>query len=613
VSFFSTLKERRFPQFVVAYAAGGWVILQLVDQLVDRGVAPDPLYPTVLAIFICGAPAAIILSWFHGAPGGQKFRPLEISLLAALSVVTIGVSAWVWGATSTADAGPSLAAVDLPPTEDPRRIAVLYFEGRGDEDVQFLAAGVTETLIDELSSVDALHVISRNGVAPFRDAAVSPDSVGRALEVGTIVEGRVTASADRVRINVSLVNATTGNQYADVELERPRAELFDLQDELAQEVALQLREKLGEEFELTQRRAETENLEAWELLQKAGFSSDEADELAGAGDPDAAVARLETADSLLEAAGALEPGWGRPVVERGWLSYKHSRIFGFDRAAADARIEEGLVFAGVGLQMNPRDASALELRGTLRYWRYLLNLGGGPEAAERLRSEAETDLRSAVEVDGQRASAWGSLSHLLINKGEVAEGKLAAMRSYERDPYLRNAHLTVWRLFQTSLGLEDAIEAGRWCKEGRRRFPEESRFYECQLLYQSMRSVEPDVDVAWDAYDDMVEASPPERAEFNRQKGRMYVAMALARAGLADSARAVADGTTTTPDIDPVRELAYYEAIVRSWVGDIDEGIRLLGTYLSANPGRIEAFADDDSWWLEELRKDPRYASLVAN
>lgn len=49
-----------------------------------------------------------------------------------------------------------------------------------------------------------------------------------ALCVVTIGEGRVTASADRVRINVSLVNATTGNQYADVELERPRAELFDL-------------------------------------------------------------------------------------------------------------------------------------------------------------------------------------------------------------------------------------------------------------------------------------------------------------------------------------------------------------------------------------------------
>ncbi|NNK48846.1 MAG: hypothetical protein HKP01_08240, partial [Gemmatimonadetes bacterium] len=249
MSFFSTLKERRLPQFMAAYAAGGWVLLQLVDQLVDRGVAPDPLYPTALAIFICGAPAAIILSWFHGAVGSQKFRALELSLLAALLAGTIGVSAWVWGTTSTESTGPSLAAIDLPPTEDPRRIAVLYFEGRGDDDVQFLAAGVTETLIDELSSVDALHVISRNGVAPFRDAAVSPDSVGRVLQVGTVVEGRVVASTDRVRMNVALVNAATGDQYGDVELERPRAELFDLQDELAQEVALRLREKLGEEFE----------------------------------------------------------------------------------------------------------------------------------------------------------------------------------------------------------------------------------------------------------------------------------------------------------------------------------------------------------------------------
>jgi len=89
--------------------------------------------------------------------------------------------------------------------------------------------------------------------------------------------------------------------------------------------------------------------------------------------------------------------------------------------------------------------------------------------------------------------------------------------------------------------------------------------------------------------------------------------MALAQAGLADSADAVATRARTTPDVDPLRELAQYEAGVRSWLGDLDEGIRLLGLFLSANPGRIEAFADDDSWWFEELRKDPRYASLVAN
>jgi TolB-like protein len=403
----TTLKGRRLPQFIAAYAAAGWVILQLVDQLVDRGVAPDPVYPTALAIFICLAPAAIILSWFHGTPGSQKFRPLEISLLAGVAAVTIGTSVWVWGATAS-DQVPGLAALDLSPTEDPRRIAVLYFEGRGDDDVRFLASGLTESLIDELSAVEVLQVVSRNGVVPFREVAVSTDSVGRALQVGTIVEGRVVASSDRVRVNVSLVNSSTGNQYGDVELERPRAELFDLQDELAQEVALQLREKLGEEFELRQRQAETGNVEAWELLQQAAFASQEADELAEEGDRDAAVRQLARADSLLEVAGGLEPGWVRPVVERGWLSYRHSRIFGFDRAIADETIEEGLAFAASGLQAAPRDPSALELRGTLRYWKYLLNLGGGPEQAERLRAEAETDLRAAVEIDGQRASAWSS-------------------------------------------------------------------------------------------------------------------------------------------------------------------------------------------------------------
>ena len=106
MSFFATLKERRLPQFVAAYAATGWVALQIVDQLVDRAMLPDQAYPTVLAIVIIGAPAAIILSWFHGAPGGQKFRPVEISLLAVLGVLAIGASIRVWQATSDADGGP---------------------------------------------------------------------------------------------------------------------------------------------------------------------------------------------------------------------------------------------------------------------------------------------------------------------------------------------------------------------------------------------------------------------------------------------------------------------------------------------------------------------------
>lgn len=611
VAFFASLKERRLPQFVAAYAAGGWIVLQIVDQLVDRGVAPDPVYPTALALVLCGAPAAIILSWFHGAPGSQRFRPLEITLLSFLAVLAVGLSGWVWRATSVAGPAAALGPIELPPNEDPRRIAVLYLEGRGDEDVQFLAAGITETLIDELSAVEALHVISRNGVAPFRDEPVPADSVGRALEVGTVVEGRVTASSERVRVNVSLVNATTGNQYGDIELERPRAELFDLQDELAEEVALRLREKVGVEVQLIETRATVRDVEAWELVQRGDEAEREAAQLAEAGDPEGADDRLAAADSLYTLAEQAAPEWVMPSTRRGWLAYGRSRSRGFDRSEIDDWITLGLEHAGRAIQKSPEDPDALELRATLHYWRYLLNLAGGPDESERLLQQAEADFRASVTRNPRQASAWTSLSHLLFNTGRTAEGKLAALRSYEADAYLQNANVTLWRLFLGSLDLQDDVESRRWCAEGFRRFPEDPRFTQCQLMVNALPGSSPDIEESWRLLDQWVEVSPADRKEFNRSLGMIYMGMALVRAGLPDSARAVLVEARPGPDADPVRLLPYYEAIARSWLGDTNEAVRLMGIHLAANPTLVESYAAGDSWWLETLYREPAFRSLL--
>ena len=83
---------------------------------------------------------------------------------------------------------------------DPRRIAVLYFDDRSpDGNLRYLADGLTEGLIYELGQVRALSVISRYGVAPYRNANVTPDSVARSLDVGTLVEGTVAKSGNRDR------------------------------------------------------------------------------------------------------------------------------------------------------------------------------------------------------------------------------------------------------------------------------------------------------------------------------------------------------------------------------------------------------------------------------
>src|SRR5262249_26460841 len=147
---------------------------------------------------------------------------------------------------------------------------------------------------------------------------------------------------------------------------------------------------------------------------------------------------------------------------------------------------------------------ALEARGTLRYWKWLNNLGGTPTESAKLYADAEKDLRASVEQNPVQASAWTTLSHLLLNKPALGAGELAAMRAYTSDPYLTNANITVWRLVSSSYQLDDANETKKWCEEGKRRFPDDYRFAYCQILYFSLKAAKPDVPAAWAAYDKYV-------------------------------------------------------------------------------------------------------------
>jgi tetratricopeptide (TPR) repeat protein len=270
-----------------------------------------------------------------------------------------------------------------------------------------------------------------------------------------------------------------------------------------------------------------------------------------------------------------------------------------------------MVHAETAVRLDSTQADALELRGTLRYWKYLLNLADDPEEADRLVENAEADLVASVVANPQQASAWSTLSHLFARQDRRAEAKNAARRSYEADPYLRNADLTLWRLFFTSFDLGDGVEARRWCEEGRRRFPDQPRFRQCGIMVYAFNDTDPDIPRAWELLEEYVDLSSPADREFNQHKGQMLVAMALARAGLADSARAVAVRARAGPEIDPTRDVAFWEAAVRSMLGDIDEGLNQLSMYVAANPG-YGGPGSPEPWYKQELEKDPRYALIVA-
>ncbi len=601
------LKRRRLAQFATAYAAGGWVVLEAIDQLVGNGIIPGLFYPLALVLFLCCFPGVVVVSWFHGARGQQRAPRLERGLLAAIGALAL-VAGGLTVRGGLAEPSPRAPLDTLDPTADPRRIAVLYFEA--DAASEFLASGLTESLIDELSAVDALHVISRNGVALYRGQRIPSDSIGRALGVGTLVEGQVSESDSTIRVRVSLVDASGGQTLGSRRLERPRAELFELQDDLAREVALFLREAIGDEIAMIERRAGVRSVEAWELLQRAEARREEADRSAAAGDVASARAALLGADSLLLQAEELAPDWWTPITQRGWVAYQQARLGGLDRGENAAWLSRAIEHAGRTLARHPGDADALELRGTVEYWRYLINLTDGPGEARQLFEAAERDLSGSVAANPQQASALSSLSHLLMNKGAVPQAKLAAQRSYEADPYLRNANVTLWRLFSAALELQDPIEARKWCEEGRRRFEEDFRFRECQVWLFTLPGQHPDIEQAWRICGEMEALSPTGARDFYRKRCEVVVGLALVRAEMPDSARSVLVRARVSAEIDPIRELSSFEAIARAWLGDLDEAIDLYAAYLAANPGLAETCGADDSWWLEALRADPRYASL---
>ncbi len=530
-----------------------------------------------------------------------------IGIAAGVAVALLAAIGWLVFRDRGAGGGATAAG------PDPRHIAVMYFDSRqGGDSLQFLADGLTEALINELSAVEPLQVISRSGVAPFRGTTVGIDSVARALDVGTLVLGRVARSGELLRVTVEMVDAT-GRNITSTTIERPRGEVFALQDSLATQVAEFLRARVGEEIGLRESRASTRNSEAWEMLQRGRQEADGISALMATGDAAAVGRGFARADSVMARAQEMDPSWADPPTQRGWLLFSQARMTD-NPAELDRLLAAGTALANEALRRRAQDADALELRGTLTYWRRISELEPDPARAQALLASAEADLRASIAANPQQASARSSLSHLLINKSAVAEANLEALKAYELDPWLSNADVTLWRIFTTALDLEQKVQAEHWCETGRQRFPDNPRFVECQLLLYALPGARPDIQHAWELYDQYVALSPAEAQEYFRRKGQLIVALGLARAGSGDSARAVIN-RARAPDAssDPGRELAYLEALGQTMLGDHQAALTSLSLYLVANPNQRHLLRQDKTWWLRDLRDDPGYQTLVGS
>jgi len=275
-----------------------------------------------------------------------------------------------------------------------KAIAVLPFENlTGLEEDEAFTNGIHSDLITALSKVRALTVISRAAILPYQDRTMSPQRIGQDLAVDVLLEGGVQRAGQRVRINVQLSDAETGQllwgeSYAQ---DLTVGNLFAIQGVITERVVALLEATLTEADRKRLVTPPTENITAYDLFHKASQAFD-----------GTRAGNLEEARLLrlaLAADSGYAPAWAKLSATYAWRT-----SLGFAPSTWDST----LVFAQRALDLDPNNADAHVALGVV-YW-----------FQGRLK-EGERAVRRSLALNPNHALAVRRLAEVYRDRGAFAD------------------------------------------------------------------------------------------------------------------------------------------------------------------------------------------------
>jgi adenylate cyclase len=249
---FAELKRRHIYRVAAAYAVVAWVLLQLVNNLIPALNLPNSAAALVLVLLGVGFPIALVFAWIRELPpaDGTAARAttgkLDWALMAAL-VVVIGLVSYQQLAPTT---GAKTAQQALVPTASAQAggisVAVLPFVNLSDDRQQeFFSDGMTEEITAALAKIPGLRVTGRTSAFEFKGQNKDLRTIGQALGVSHLIEGSVRKAGNRVRVTAQLVRAADDSHLWAENYDRDLADVFAIQEDIAQTIATSLRVPLG--------------------------------------------------------------------------------------------------------------------------------------------------------------------------------------------------------------------------------------------------------------------------------------------------------------------------------------------------------------------------------
>jgi len=324
-------------------------------------------------------------------------------------------------------------------------VAVLPFTTRSmDEADRFFSDGVHDDLLTQLAKIGSLKVISRTSVMEYRDTIKRIPDIATELGVATVVEGAVQRSGNMVRITAQLIDARTDEHLwaESYDRELTARNLFAIQTEIATSIAGALQATLSPEEKAALQRQLTDNREALEAYQRAGWLLDGWTQ-----------ENANRAEEALSRAVELDPGFAAAWAR---LAHAHMSKYWF-RAQTEARRQQAWEALQRAKALDPDLPEVYAAEGYYYYWGFLdyeralavlepalaasPNDSGLHEVIAFVYrragdfDEAVSHLEQALELDPKNASLMEDVASMYSRLGNYERAEFYLGRLQALEPY----------------------------------------------------------------------------------------------------------------------------------------------------------------------------------
>jgi adenylate cyclase len=422
MSFFEELKRRNVFRVAIGYIITAWLLLQVVDLVLENIHAPDWVIQVFMLALAIGFPLAIFFAWaFEMTPEGVKResevdrsksiaprtgRRMDRHIMVAMALA-LAYFAYDKFLASPPESPPQstpaavVAVENAPesvtsPATDPaeKSVAVLPFINMSDDaENEYFSDGISEELLNVLVRVKGLRVPSRTSSFTFKGSDKKLAEIGRELQVDHILEGSVRKSGDRIRVTAQLIEVNTDTHLWSETYTRELDDIFAVQDEIAQAIVSALKVTLDSDDQAPIQTRSTASVEAYNkyLLGRHLWNQRTPASL------------LASVEPLREAI-ALDPQYGRA-----WEALADAYVLIPEYRSGSIREYIPLAHEAIdkALYINPKSAPALT---TSAYIKFMYDYDF--EGARKMFSRA-------IEIDPGYATAHQWYGELLATEGKL--------------------------------------------------------------------------------------------------------------------------------------------------------------------------------------------------